>query len=152
MMNKRGQGLSMETIIIAILVLLVLVFVIIFFTSGFGTLATKIKETMFGAATSEDINIARENCRNYCEQAKAYKDDSSLVRKSAYCTHYFKLDLDGEPGADRGAGLSGADAELKNEYVRYYCSGNHGIVSEFETIESGELNIACPGIECGFMN
>ena len=147
MINKRGQGLSMETIIIAILVLVVLVFVIIFFTGGFGTLATKIKETMFGAATSEDINIARENCRNYCEQAKAYKDDQNLVRKSAYCTHYFKLDLDQEPGADRGASRT-SDSALKNEYVRYFCSNNHVTETAFESIESGELNIGCQEISC----
>tara|TARA_Y100000310_G_C20667055_1_gene808148 strand:- start:1592 stop:1777 length:186 start_codon:yes stop_codon:yes gene_type:complete len=51
MFNKRGQGLSVETIIIVIIALLVLVVVILIFTGQSGEFFDTVKEFISGLDT-----------------------------------------------------------------------------------------------------
>ena len=89
-MNKKGQGLTLNTIVIAILVVIVLVAVIFFFFGGFKNITDKIKSTFFVATAGVDEAFVVETCRQYCDQAKALP--SSLVSDSAYCTQGFVID------------------------------------------------------------
>lgn len=143
MINKRGQGLSMETIIIAILVLVVLVFVIIFFTGGFSSLSSKIKETMFGTATGQDKAIAIQNCQSYCEQASSFGNNQQLIRSSAYCTKWFKIDYNNDGSADK---FPDTDSEKAGQYKHFYCSDKH-VTENPDYAATENLGVACGAIQ-----
>jgi len=65
MKDKRGQGISMEFIIIAAIALIVLIVIILFFTGGlekiFGQQGQQI-----GTVTDQDKEIWRSQCKLYC--------------------------------------------------------------------------------------
>lgn len=64
-MNKKGQGISMEFIIIAAIALVVLVVIILFFTGGLQSLFQKQKEAVAGA-TDQQKELWRGQCKLYC--------------------------------------------------------------------------------------
>ena len=144
MMNKRGQGLSMNTVIIAILVLVVLVFVIIFYTGGFSNIGTKISD-IFGSSTiGQDKVIAKQNCQNYCDQAMAETNPKSRIT-SPYCSKSFRIDFDSDNKADKAPDSAGED--IAGNYLNYYCSTNH-VADELaaDRIKGDQysLGVSCP--------
>lgn len=88
-MLKRGQGLPLETIIIAALAVLVLVIVLLFATGAWSRLIAgeKIIEQ---AATPEQIAGFRLGCENACFQAKQLADNPNEWKVSDYCTKSLK--------------------------------------------------------------
>ena len=141
-MNKKAQGLSMNTVIIAILVLVVLVFIIIFFTGGFSNISAKIKDTLFGVAAGQDKSIAVQNCRTYCDQAMEFGDNSELVKTSPYCTKWFRIDYNNDGSADKFENTG--DLEKDGKYKHFFCSENH----KTDPLESEtNLGVSCP-IQC----
>lgn len=64
-MDKKGQGISMEFIIIAAISLIVLVVIILFFTGGLQSLFQQQKEAVAGA-TDQQKEIWRGQCKLYC--------------------------------------------------------------------------------------
>ena len=70
-MNKKGQSLSLNTIIIAIMVLLVLIVVVVFFLGGFGRIKDTIVNVFYPISTGTDYTIAH---------ATAYRWDSNSAR------------------------------------------------------------------------
>ena len=128
MMNKKGQGLPINTVVIAILVIIVLVIVVVFFLGGFAGLATKIKSVFFPVIQGTDIQIAAETCKTRCEQATALPGDT-LKSTSAYCKGAFNIDTNGDGEAEY------IDASDKSQgYKSFYC-------------HSPEVNIRCPGVD-----
>ena len=89
-MDKKGQGLSLNVIIIAVLAILVLVIVAAFFLGGFGVLGDKIKGVFSGTVAGTDKDLALSSCLNACERAKGLTGD--VVRKSGYCTNKYNID------------------------------------------------------------
>lgn len=89
-MNKKGQGLSLNVIIIAVLAILVLVIVAAFFLGGFSNLGGKIKSVFSGTTIGSDLDLTISTCNNLCERAKGL--DASSVGKSAYCQTSFDVD------------------------------------------------------------
>ncbi len=95
-MKKRGQGLSMNTIIITILVVLVLVVVAVFFTGGMSSLINKIRGVVGSSAI--DVSSAQLQCNGYCENydltgLPSYRDN--------FCGgKTFDIDSDGDGEAD----------------------------------------------------
>lgn len=65
MKDKRGQGISMEFIIIAAIALIVLIVIILFFTGGLQTLFGQQKETV-GTVTDQQKEIWRSQCNLFC--------------------------------------------------------------------------------------
>jgi len=88
-MLKRGQGLPLETIIIAALAVLVLVIVLLFATGAWSRLmgSEKILEQ---AATPGQISGFRLGCESACFQAKQLADNSNEWMASDYCTKSLK--------------------------------------------------------------
>jgi hypothetical protein len=91
MKSKKAQGLSMNTIIIAILVLIVLVVLIAFFTSGFSSTSGGIADLLKIKTAGVSQQIAENDCRAWCETGN----------EVAYCGHDFHIDSDGDGNADR---------------------------------------------------
>ncbi len=91
-MNKRGQSLSMNTIIITILVVLVLVVIAVFFAGGMSSLITKVKNIV--GSSPIDISSAQLTCRGYCEK---YELSNNPDFKDLFCTEKkFDIDTDGD--------------------------------------------------------
>ncbi len=129
-MDKKAQGLPLNTIIVAILVIVVLIVVLVFFLGGMGGMSTKIKSIFFGATAGVDKSLAIEYCRQYCIQAESLSE--SLQKSSMYCKKYFHIDEDGDGKADKDNG----------NLIRWYC---------FEGDDSGEvryLGVSCEGVNC----
>jgi hypothetical protein len=65
MKDKRGQGISMEFIIIAAIALIVLIVIILFFTGGLEKIFGGQKEVL-GTVTDQTKEIWRSQCKLYC--------------------------------------------------------------------------------------
>ena len=89
-MNKKGQGgLSMNTIIIAIIGIIVLLLIVTFFTGGMATVFGKIKTVLGGGTAGSDVALSRAFCESYCQTAKLRSIDK--VGESTYCQKTFDV-------------------------------------------------------------
>jgi hypothetical protein len=98
MLNKKGQELSTNTIIVVILAVLVLIVVAIFFTGGFGTFIDKIKNIW--GATGEDVQEILLECNAMCTN---YDSTGLEEYKTSFCEKEFALDIDGDKEVDKYA-------------------------------------------------
>lgn len=130
-MNKKGQGLPLNTVIVAILVILVLVVVVIFFLGGMSGLTSKIKTMFFGTLAGTDETIAVQTCETRCEQVKLLPTTIAR-RNSAYCDSPFNIDANNDGEADK----------VDDEYIKFYCFPFDGGDSGSEQ----SLNVDCPGL------
>lgn len=128
-MNKKGQGLPLNTVVIAVLVILVLVVVIIFFLGGFGGLTSKIKGTYFGTLAGTDEAIAVQTCQTRCEQVKLLPEGSR--KTSAYCKSPFNIDKDHDGEADKTD---------EGTYIKFSCY----LPTIWESVDEHQsLGVAC---------
>lgn len=146
--SKKGAEIALNTIIIAIIVLVVLVIIIAFFAGGASSVIDKIKSILSGKTEGQDMALAVQNCQEYCETAKQLKtanpDNPNLVRNSAYCTKWVKLDYSPKDGsADKTNRPDG-----KNDFVRYYCSStNKDLNADSTYVGQDALAVGC-SIDC----
>jgi len=141
--NKKGQGLPLNTVILAILVIIVLVIVIAFFLTGAGTSFQKVKDVFGFGLRGTDLSTARLNCQNYCDQAKDLPEDQQ--KSSAYCRTYFKIDLDNNGNVD-----TFAVQDKKGEPVHYYCGSQAQRGNDDDELkhESKTVGIDCYNVVC----
>lgn len=95
-MNKRGQGLPLNTLIIIILVVIVLIVVALFFLGGTSNLSRSIRGIFYGTTAGTDLNLAIEQCRNHCGNAQSLPDNSLTLRTSGYCRQTYSIDKNGD--------------------------------------------------------
>ncbi len=150
-MNKKGQGLTLNTIIIAILVVLVLVVVAAFFLGGTKGLTDSIKRVFFQTTTGTDQTTAIEICKQRCDQIDtlvsvipgnkgeaAYEAQyKQTVDGSAFCNKPFNIDKNNDDKVD-------ADADGK--LINYYCNTQQ-TTDRFEN-PAGSLGVQCKYV-CG---
>ena len=111
-MNKKGQGgLSMNTIIIAIIGIIVLLLIVTFFTGGMATVFGKIKGVFGGGTAGSDIALSRSFCESYCQTAKLNKGQTAKLNKdkidqSTYCQKKFDV-VDNQDVLQKGVSCSG---------------------------------------------
>ena len=101
-MNKKGQGLPMNTVVMAILVIVVLILVLTFFFGGFTGLSMKIRQIFFGSLAGTGKTLAIQNCNQYCDQLQ-WADASAEQAKidSQFCKpRAIDLDEDGQISED----------------------------------------------------
>jgi hypothetical protein len=92
MMDKRGQGgLSMNTIVVAIIAIIVLLLIVTFFTGGLGTIGQRITEVFKTGTAGYDANLAVKNCQDYCAAAQKLPTDA-LKKNSPYCSIDFNVE------------------------------------------------------------
>ncbi|MBT7107025.1 hypothetical protein HN943_01590 [archaeon] len=94
--NKKGQGLSMNTIIIAILAILVLVVIAAFFTGGMTGLVDRIKG-IYGSQPIDETQAILE-CEGFCNSYTSLPTVEEY--KTNYCEKKFGLDTDNDGSAD----------------------------------------------------
>jgi len=98
--KKRGQGLSLNVIVITILVILVLVVLAVFFTGGFANLGGLISK-LYGSQLVS-VSQAKLQCDSWCNQ---YDSTESQLWKNKWCNldekSTFDLDTDGDKKVDR---------------------------------------------------
>ena len=82
-MNKRGQGLPLNVIVIAIIVVVALVVIVAFFLGGFGKLGQKAGQTTGEGLIGTSQALATASCENLCNFAQDV--DSSKVKATEFC-------------------------------------------------------------------
>src|SRR3989338_7143131 len=112
---KRGQGLPMSTIVIAIIVLVVLVLLILFFTGGTGKIGEKIAAVFQGSTGGDDMASSIQFCKGYCEKAKLLTSDEEKSN-SPFCQKSFLIDTDGDGEAQF------VQASNPKKYYKYFCT------------------------------
>ena len=89
-MNKKGQGLPLNTVILGVIGVVVLLLVVLIFFGG----AKWIKETILGMGGERlkgtDITLAQQQCDLFCDYAKELS--GIALKASAYCTTKFKIE------------------------------------------------------------
>tara|TARA_Y100000310_G_scaffold336790_1_gene422288 strand:- start:397 stop:765 length:369 start_codon:yes stop_codon:yes gene_type:complete len=93
--NKRGQGLSMNVVVVAILAVIILVILALIFTGGIGKVWGRIG-TIFRWATPEEqsLEFAEKQCELACSNAQAMSKEN--VGRSTYCKQTFNIDASGD--------------------------------------------------------
>lgn len=98
--TQKSQGLSFNTIVLAIIALIILVIIVLFVTGGFAKFSKGFRTTE--TTTTED---AKNECRILCNRAQTSSEKLEDFAISSYCAKTFAIDkdLDGqiEPGEDR---------------------------------------------------
>jgi len=95
-LDKKGQELSTNTIIIVILAVLVLIIVAVFFTGGFGTFIDKIKKLW--TSSGQDVAAIVLECNSLCTN---YDSTGLEAYKNSFCEKEFQLDIDGDNKVDQ---------------------------------------------------
>ena len=111
-MNKRGQGgLSMDTIVVAIIAIIVLLLIVTFFTGGLGTIGQRISDVFQKGTAGYDLDLAVKNCQDYCSRAQQLPTDT-LKQASPYCNVGFDTDGDKTDESCKSIGVtcSGVDS------------------------------------------
>tara|TARA_Y100000310_G_C20667055_1_gene808149 strand:- start:1787 stop:2170 length:384 start_codon:yes stop_codon:yes gene_type:complete len=93
--NKRGQGLSVNTVIILILAIFVLVLVVLALTGGFGNFVEWIGTIFGGSGLS--VQKAALKCDGYCS---SYQTTGQDLFAEKYCTEELEVDIDGDKKTD----------------------------------------------------
>ena len=89
MKDKKGQNLSINTIIITILAIFVLVILVVALTGGTGQFAEWWAK-IFGASAI-DVQTAVLTCNGYCQ---SYESSGDEQFRDKYCNSEFNVDTD----------------------------------------------------------
>lgn len=139
-MNKKGQGLPMNVVILGIIVIVVLIIVLIFFVGGTAQVTSKIRDIFTGRVSGQAAELAVEDCRQLCESAKALP--ASLQAQSGYCTKTYVVNLNNVPtkascGSDAKQGI---EQPTEEEVTR-------GIARQGTNL--GQDCVLAEGVTCG---
>lgn len=113
--GKRGQGLSMNMVVVAILAVLILVVIAIVFTGGLTNATQRLRQFFNIGTAGQDLEFAREQCRVACEQAKL----SDNPGESRYCK--VKLPIRGDDGKVN-------NINCKDQPISFACDLGPGVV------------------------
>ncbi len=90
--GKKGDALSMNVVVIAILAVLVLVVVAIVFTGGVANAVQRMREFFNIGTGDSSLEFVKEQCRISCDGARL----SSDPKDSSYCRREFDIRVDNE--------------------------------------------------------
>ncbi len=145
-MNKRGQGgLSMDTIIIAVIAIIVLLLIVTFFTGGMANVFGKIRNVFSTGTAGTDIDLAKKSCESYCERAQGLATEGER-KVSTYCTYEFKIDTDSSGKVDKadGDGCTKNRRDSNGNSVTAKSDCSVGVVY----CDKSPIVISCPGVTC----
>jgi len=94
--GKKGQNLSITTVIITILAIFVLVLVVVALTGGFGNFVKWWNGVFAGSALSAQEAVLK--CNGYCDSYEATEQKGFWT---SYCKTKFSLDTSGDGNADQ---------------------------------------------------
>jgi hypothetical protein len=84
-MARGGQGLPLETIVLAAVAILILVMIVLFATGSFAKLFGSQK-TLSEQATPDQLASFRIGCEQACFQAQQLSKNADDFKRSDYCT------------------------------------------------------------------
>ena len=119
-MNKKGEALPLNVVIVAILVVLVLIVVAVFFLGGTAGITSTIRQIFKGTTAGTDLNLAIETCKTRCSQSQMSTPSPDAFKNSAYCRSPFNIDTDGNGEAE----FITAGEGRANRYKKFYCRGS----------------------------
>jgi len=93
--NKKGQGLSVNTVIILILAIFVLVLVVLAVTGGFSNFSEWTSSIFGGSGLS--VQKAALKCNGYCN---SYETTEAQTFGYKYCNEELDIDSDGDGEID----------------------------------------------------
>jgi uncharacterized protein (UPF0333 family) len=115
MKDKRGQGISMEFIIIAAIALIVLIVIVLFFTGGLEKIFGGQKE-IIGSVSDQQKEIWRSQCKLYCSVGqrenfinKEFKGADNQIYKCPSTATGTGIALNVECGECKGTATQGTD-------------------------------------------
>ena len=82
--SKRGQGLPLETIVLAVIAIIILVLIILFLTGNLGKLFGTTQQ-LGEEITPDEIAAFRLGCEQACFSAKQLVDSEAEFKLSSYC-------------------------------------------------------------------
>lgn len=92
LMNKKGQGLPMNVVILGIIVIVVLIVVLVFFVGGTGQFTQKIKQILGLNVKGEELQLATQSCIRSCESVA---ERTPIEQKNSfYCNGILIVDND----------------------------------------------------------
>ncbi len=115
--NKKGQGLSMNVVVIAILAVLILVIIAIIFTGGIGNVYKRMGKILQIGTEGSSLEFIKGQCNIACLNAQIMEDPSG----SAYCKNTFTYD-------------ENDDGKTSDEEKAFHCRDN-------------PINFPCDGVE-----
>ena len=122
-MNKRGQGLSTNTVILLILGIFVLVFLILGFTIGWGKIVPFLsKNNVDSVVNSCDVSCSTASKYGFCSQPRDLKTDDGEL-KDVTCNYLAKKQK--AYGVEQCLSFS-CDVVLLDTMPKDPCSGNEG--------------------------
>ncbi|GEM_PF-2818033 len=137
LVNKRGQELSMSTIVIIILAILVLAIVALIFLGGTTGLSQRLK-SIFLPQQAIASDLAIQTCNQWCSLGENYDNP----KESSFCKSY-------QTGVDYNPRDGNPDRDIEEKLIRYYCS--EGALSKNAGGGAGSdmasLNVRC-SIDC----
>lgn len=131
-MNKKGQGLPMNTVIMTILVIVVLILVLTFLFGGFTGLSNKIRLIFYGSLAGTSKTLAIQNCNQYCSQLQLRSglidvDDKGIsklnmekIKDTPFCK-LIPIDEDEDGNADKLANCKYFDVTCSIEGKKIDC-------------------------------
>ena len=124
-MNKKGQSLPLNTVIIIILIVIVLIVIAVFFLGGTSKLSESIRNIFYGATSGTDETLAVSICEQRCEESQDYKG----LGKAPFCTPKFSIDRNGDGKIKNPEGASDAtkEAGITCKDLVGDCSTNTGV-------------------------
>nr|MBA4405378.1 hypothetical protein [Nanoarchaeum sp.] len=93
--SKKGQSLSVNTIIITLLALFVLIILVVALTGNTGNFMDNINQLWSGTAI--DTQKAVVSCNGLCS---SFTTSGTGKFKTDFCNKIFKIDTDGDKKAD----------------------------------------------------
>ena len=115
-MNKKGEALPLNVVIVAILVVLVLIVVAVFFLGGTAGISSTIRQIFRGTTGGTDLTLAIETCRTKCTQIQQSITTEAGFLASGYCKTYYNIDENGDGEAEIDTSVT-----TKKVYKKYYC-------------------------------
>ncbi len=98
--DKRGQGLSMNIVVVAIIAVIVLVVIALIFTGGVSKVWNTMGDFFQIGTTGRTLEFIQQQCNIACSSAKTMTE---LTRaNSGYCTKRFEWDNDGDGEINEG--------------------------------------------------
>lgn len=141
-MNKKGQGLPLNVVIVGIIVIVVLIILLVFFVGGTSQVTQKIREVFGLQASGQQTELAIQACQQSCDSVR--ERTGAVQKNSLYCKAALIVDLDantGTPPEKVACGPSSSKSQLTIEPDS--SEDRQGI-----TTSGGDLGVPCPGIDC----
>ena len=124
-MNKKGQGLPLNVLVVAILVIVVLILVVTFFFGGFTNISVRIKDLFFTGTAGTSETLAIQSCQRFCDNLNLRDfDTEDALKKVAGSSNFCRpmdIDLDGSGVIEVGAGRNEKDIKCSDPRLGVTC-------------------------------